>query len=81
MVFDGNAVSYDMDGNMLSNGTLSCTYDSANRLITAGAHTYTYNAEDVRIRNLCECEEDSSVKKLQMILKPTTSTTEAVPLP
>ena len=52
--YNGNAVSYDLDGNMLSNGSLTCTYDSANRLISAGGHTYTYNAEDVRIRNLCE---------------------------
>ena len=34
--YNGNTVSYDLDGNMLSNGTLNCTYDSANRLITAG---------------------------------------------
>ena len=26
--FNGNTVSYDLDGNMLSNGSLSCTYDS-----------------------------------------------------
>ena len=32
--FCGNDVSYDLDGNMLSNGALACTYDSANRLIT-----------------------------------------------
>lgn len=44
---------------MLSNGSLTCTYDSANRLISAGGHTYTYNAEDVRIRNLC-AEEDTT---------------------
>ena len=37
---------------MLSNGSLSCTYDSANRLLTAGGNTYTYNAEDVRIKNV-----------------------------
>ena len=40
---------------MLSNGSLTCTYDSANRLISAGGHTYTYNAENVRIRNLGDC--------------------------
>ena len=54
VVFNGNSVSYDLDGNMLSNGSLTCTYDSANRLIKAGEHEYTYNAEDIRIRNLCE---------------------------
>ena len=34
---------------MLSNGSLSFTYDSANRLVCADDHVYTYNAEDVRI--------------------------------
>ena len=38
---------------MLSNGYINCEFDSGNRLILAGGHTYTYNAEDVRIRNLC----------------------------
>ncbi|MBQ7935915.1 MAG: RHS repeat-associated core domain-containing protein [Clostridia bacterium] len=28
----------------------SFVYDSANRLLSAGSHTYTYNAEDLRIR-------------------------------
>ena len=41
-----------MDGNMLSNGYINCEFDSGNRLIFAGGHTYTYNAEDVRIRNV-----------------------------
>ena len=52
-MFNCNTVEYDMDGNMLSDGTASFEYDSANRLIKAGGHAYTYNAEDVRIRNLC----------------------------
>ena len=60
--YNGDAVGYDADGNMLSvvlNGTTGTafTYDSANRLISAGGHTYTYNAEDVRIRNLCAGED------------------------
>ena len=38
---------------MLSNGYSEYEYDSANRLIKADGHEYTYNAEDVRIRNLC----------------------------
>ena len=38
---------------MLSDGCAAFEYDSANRLLKAGSHTYTYNAEDVRIRNLC----------------------------
>ncbi len=32
---------------------LSFGYDSANRLIKVGYHSYTYNAEDVRIRDFC----------------------------
>ena len=52
VTYNGNAVSYDLDGNMLSNSSLTCTYDSANRLLTAGGNTYTYNAEDVRIKNV-----------------------------
>lgn len=69
-------MSYDMDGNMLNNGVQSFTYDSANRLVTAGGHTYTYNAEDVRIRNLCT-EEDTTYTyntnaKLSMLLMKTT---------
>ena len=32
---------------------MSFVYDSANRLISAGGNTYTYNVEDVRVRNLC----------------------------
>ena len=60
--YKGDPVSYDQDGNMVSavldgtNGTYF-TYDSANRLISSGGHTYTYNAEDVRIRNLCSGED------------------------
>jgi len=53
VVFNGNTVEYDMDGNMLSNGDIHCAFDSGNRLVKAGDHSYTYNAEDVRIRNLC----------------------------
>ena len=56
-VFDGSSVSYDMDGNMLSNGVLSLAYDSANRLISAGSCAYTYNAEDVRIA----CQNGSEI--------------------
>ena len=49
----GWSLSYDLDGNMLSDGISTYGYDSANRLISAGGHTYTYNAENTRIRNLC----------------------------
>ena len=72
--FNGNTVSYDLNGNMLSNGSLTCSYDSANKLISAGGHTY--NAEDVRIRNLC-AEKDTTYTyntnaKLSMLLMKTT---------
>ena len=66
----------NLDGNMLSNTSLSCTYDSANRLVTAGGHTYTYNAEDIRIRNLCSDEDTTYTyntnAKLSMLLMKTT---------
>ena len=50
--YDCKRVNYDLDGNMLSNGSLSCMYDSANRLLYAGGNAYSYNAEDVRIKNI-----------------------------
>ena len=37
----------------LNGNELSFAYDSANRLISAGQNSYTYNVEDVRVRNLC----------------------------
>ena len=56
-VFNGDPMSYDLDGNLLSatigNTSVSFTYDSSNRLLSAGGNTYTYNAEGLRIRNLC----------------------------
>ena len=75
--FCNNTVSYDLDGNMLSNGFLYCTYDSANRLVYASGQNYTYNAEDVRIRNLC-IEEDTTYTydtntKLSRLLYKTTN--------
>lgn len=54
ITFNGNTVSYDMDGNMLSNGYINCEFDSGNRLLKAGINEYVYNAEDVRIKNLCQ---------------------------
>ena len=76
IAFSGRGINYDLDGNMLSNGSLSCTYDSANRLIKAGAHTYTYNAENVRIRNLCADEDttytyNTNAKLSQLLTKTT----------
>ena len=77
VVFDGSTVSYDMDGNMLSGGCISCEYDSGNRLIKAGSHSYTYNAEDVRIRNLCSDADTvytyNTNAKLSQLLQKTTN--------
>ena len=80
--FNGQSVSYDADGNLLQ-AVLDCcgcttfTYDSANRLVSADGHTYTYNAENVRIRNLCECEDTTYTYntncKLSQILTKTTN--------
>ncbi len=79
-MYNCQAVSYDMDGNMLSckldGNTVSFAYDSANRLISAGGHTYTYNAEDVRIRNLCADEDttytyNTNCKLSQLLMKTT----------
>ncbi len=75
-VFDGMTVDYDADGNMLSNGVIDCEYDSANRLVKAGDHRYVYNAEDVRIRNLCADADTAYTydtnSKLSRLLQKTT---------
>ena len=81
IIFNNNEVSYDLDGNMLSNGSsLSCSYDSSNKLITAGGHTYTYNGESVRIRNLCTDEDttytyDNNAKLNRLLCKTTNGVT------
>ena len=51
-VFNGSSVDYDLDGNMVSDGSGCYSYDSANRLVSTCDHSYTYSAEDVRIRKL-----------------------------
>ena len=51
--YNGKAVAYDLDGNMLSDGVTEFVYDSTNKLISAGNCTYTYNGDNVRIKNLC----------------------------
>ena len=62
---------------MLSNGYINCEFDSGNRLISAGGHTYTYNAEDVRIRNLCSDADTvytyNTNAKLSQLLQKTTN--------
>ena len=76
VTYNGNAVSYDLDGNMLNNGVSTFTYDSSNKLITAGNCTYTYNAEDVRIRNICGNADttytyDTNCKLSKLLMKTT----------
>lgn len=52
--FNGQAVKYDADGNMIkgpisnSGAMVDFQYDSRNRLIKAGTTTYTYDAENIR---------------------------------
>ncbi|MBR6502633.1 MAG: Ig-like domain-containing protein [Clostridia bacterium] len=46
---DGNLISVCIDGVTTSN----FKYDSANRLIKTDNNEYTYNAENIRIKNLC----------------------------
>ena len=76
-VYKGMPVSYDLDGNMLNNGTSSFEYDSFNRLVSADCNEYTYNAENVRIRNLCADEDTTYTydmnRKLSRVLTKTTN--------
>ena len=60
----------------LDSATTTFEYDSANRLLKAGDNTYTYNAEDVRIRNLCGIDEtiytyNTNAKPSQLLMKTT----------
>ena len=73
-------VTYDADGNMtytLLDGELTyLEYDSTNKLISAGNCQYTYNGENVRIRNLCGTSETKYVydtnARLSRLLQKTT---------
>ena len=79
--YDGQDVEYDLDGNMLSvqidDTTLNLQYDSSNKLVSAGGCIYTYNAENTRIRNLCEEEETTYTYntncRLSQLLQKTTN--------
>ena len=55
--YNGSAVSYDADGNMVSGLGMTLVYDSANRLTSAGGNSYTYDVENIRARNLCGGKE------------------------
>ncbi len=80
LVFNGSIVFYDDDGNIISHADTQFEYDSANRLIKAGNHKYTYNAEDVRIRNLCDDADttytyNTNCRLSQLLTKTTNGTT------
>ena len=79
----GEAVSYDMDGNMtaapLGEEAVTFEYDSANRLMRAGLYEYTYNAEDLRIRSYdgeheTEYTYNPQAKLSQLLMKTTGET-------
>ena len=60
----------------MNGNELSFAYDSANRLISAGQNSYTYNVEDVRVRNLCGESEttyayNTNGKLSQLLVKTT----------
>ena len=80
-MYKGKSVKYDLDGNILSvqlgNANMAFAYDSANRLIKAGNSEYTYNAENVRIRNLSGTKDNKYTydtnRKLSRLLTKTTN--------
>ena len=77
--YNGQAVTYDLDGNMLNMGGMLLTYDSANRLISAGNNSYTYDVENIRVKNLCNGVETvytyNTNAELSQILVKTTGNT------
>ncbi len=46
---DHLALTYDISGNLISDGTNSCTWDKANRLLSFGGIDYTYNGLGQRV--------------------------------
>ena len=65
---------------MLSNGVIDCGYDSLNRLVYTDDRDYIYNAENVRICNLCAGEDTTYVyntncKLSQLLVKTTNGVT------
>ena len=78
--YDGCTPTYDADGNMLTaqlDGlTCNMTYDYMNRLASAKNNMYTYNAENMRIRNVCDMHDtkytyDPNGKLSKLIMKNT----------
>ena len=75
-MYNGFEVTYDMDGNMVSNSESVFDYDSSNRLVRMDGHFYTYNAEDVRIKCVCDDKEttytyNTNCKLSQLLTKTT----------
>ncbi len=58
---DEKNFAYDLDGNMIfgfiGQKNILLSYDSDNRLIKAGNNSYTYDAENIRVQNLCGNEK------------------------
>ena len=49
-LFNGNAVTYDADGNMTGSSLGVLEYDFANRLVRANEYEYTYDVENIRTK-------------------------------
>lgn len=75
-MYNGFEVTYDMDGNMASDSESVFDYDSSNRLVRMDGHFYTYNAEDMRIKCVCDDKEttytyNTNCKLSQLLTKTT----------
>ena len=65
---------------MTFGNSLCCTYDSQNRLTSAGDHDYVYNAENVRMRSFSANEDtiytyNTNCKLSQLLVKTTNGVT------
>ena len=53
LTLNGLPIQYDPNGNLLSDGTATSTYDALSRVLTVGAgneqRSYTYNDDDVLV--------------------------------
>ena len=64
---------------MLNANGMALTYDSANRLISAGNNSYTYDVENIRVKNLCNGVEtqytyNTNAELSQLLVKTTGNT-------
>jgi len=61
---DGNAHTYDNNGNLLSDGINTYTYDQRNRLTSLNATNYEYNDRNLRVRKQNSSENSVYVYNL-----------------